>query len=290
MQLLIMSGLSGAGKSKAARILEDNGYYCVDNMPVALIKPFAQYCMATHGRYEKVVVVCDSRSGLAFEDLNSAMQDLTAMGCPYSLIFMEADDEVIIKRFKETRRMHPLTADGSPLSEAVRRERIMMEPIHNRAAHVINTSTFSTAKLRGELLRRVVGGKLEQAMTVNVMSFGFKYGLPLDADLVLDVRFLPNPYYIDQLRNRTGLEEPVRDFIFSKQMTLDYMAKLEDLLAFSLPLYNEEGKTNLVIAVGCTGGHHRSVAIAKAVGELVAKRGYVTVVTHRDISRENVQD
>lgn len=286
MQFLIVSGLSGAGKSKTLSTLEDFGFYCVDNMPEDLIVQFAGLCMATKSKYEKVALVTDVRSGLTFDGLFKALDALDQMRCKYSILFVEATNETLIKRFKETRRKHPLTKDGTDLLDAVARERKLLEPIRNRANFIIDTSNLSTAKLRGELIDLFAGGQRDRAMTVNVISFGFKYGLPLDADLVFDVRMLPNPYYIPELKQRTGMEKPVRDFIFSYQQSLDYLEKLEDLLAFSLPLYVEEGKTSLVIAIGCTGGHHRSVAVAKEISEFIARSGFVTTTGHRDISRQ----
>ena len=285
MQFLIVSGLSGAGKSKALDCLEDLGFYCVDNMPEDLIPQFAQLCMATKSRYEKVALVTDVRSGLTFDGLFMALDSLDKIGCAYSIVFVEARTETLIQRFKETRRKHPLTKDGTELMAAVERERKLLEPVRNRANYLIDTTNLSTAKLRGELLNLFAGEQRDHAMSVNVLSFGFKYGIPMDADLVFDVRMLPNPYYITELRHHTGLEKPVRDFIFSYQQTLDFMVKLKDLLDFSLPLYVEEGKTNLVIAIGCTGGHHRSVAVAKELGDHIARLGFVTTVGHRDISR-----
>ncbi len=286
MQFLIVSGLSGAGKSKALDALEDLGFYCVDNMPEDLIPQFAQLCKATKSKFENVALVTDVRGGLTFDGLFRALESLDQMGCAYTIVFVEASTEALIKRYKETRRKHPLTQDGTELLDAVERERKLLEPIRNRANYVIDTTNYSVAKLRGEMVNLFAGGRRDHAMSVNVVSFGFKYGLPLDADLVFDVRLLPNPYYISELRHRTGLEKPVRDFVFSYRQTQDYVQKLEDLMAFSLPLYVEEGKSNLVIAVGCTGGHHRSVAIAKELGDYIARLGFVTSVGHRDISRE----
>lgn len=181
--------------------------------------------------------------------------------------------------------MHPLMRDGSTLLDAVERERKLLEPVRHRAAYIFDTSTFSAAKMRGELIRLFAANAREHSMAVEVCSFGFKYGLPMDADLVFDVRFLPNPYYIAELKNKTGLDQDVRDFVFSYQQTKDYVQKLEDLLAFSLPLHLEEGKTNLSVAVGCTGGRHRSVAIAKELGDFITKLGFATVVSHRDLGR-----
>ena len=285
MQFLIISGLSGAGKSNAASNLEDLGFYCVDNMPAALIGQFAQICLATRGRYEKVALVTDIRGGLTFDTLFRAFDELDQMGCEYSVVFMEATREAIIKRYKETRHKHPLTSDGTPLLEAVEREAQLLAPVRNRAGYIIDTTNLSTAKLRGELIRLFGGSVRERAMAVSVMSFGYKYGLPMDADLVFDVRFLPNPYYIAELKKLSGLDAPVRDFVFSYQQTKDFLAKLEDMLAFLLPFYLEEGKSQLVIAIGCTGGRHRSAAIAEEVGRVVAKQGFAATVSHRDLGR-----
>ena len=286
MQFLIVSGLSGAGKSKTASTLEDMGFYCVDNMPADLIPQFARLCLATTGRYDKVALVTDVRGGQTFDGLFKALSQLDEMHCAYTIVFIEASTQTIINRYKETRRTHPLSKDGTSLAEAVERERQLLEPVRTRAGHVINTTGLSTARLRRELLRLFSGDTRERAMSVNVVSFGFKYGLPRDADLVFDVRFLPNPYYIAELREKSGLEPEVREFVFSYQQTQDFVQKVEDLLAFTLPHYMEEGKTSLVIAIGCTGGHHRSVAIAKELSEFIAKRGYATVLRHRDMHRD----
>ena len=285
MQFVIVSGLSGAGKSKTASFLEEIGLYCVDNMPTDLIPQFAQLCLATKGRYERVALVTDVRASLTFDGLFKALESLDQMKLQYTIVYVEASTEVIIKRYKETRRKHPLIKDGSDLTSAVERERQLLEPIRNRANAIIDTSVLSTAKLRGEIINLVAGDLKDRAMTVTVMSFGFKYGLPVDADLVFDVRFLPNPYYIPELRNKTGMDAEVRDFVFSYQQTKDFVEKVEDLLAFSLPSYVDEGKTNLVVAVGCTGGKHRSVSVARELGEFVARKGYGLTLSHRDLGR-----
>ena len=285
MQFVIVSGLSGAGKSKTASFLEDIGFYCVDNMPADLIPQFAQLCLATKGRYERVALVTDVRANLTFDGLFKALDSLDQMRLQYTIVYVEADTDVIIKRYKETRRKHPLSKDGSDLVDSVERERQLLEPIRNRANAIINTSALSTAKLRGEIINLVAGDMRDRAMSVTVMSFGFKFGLPVDADLVFDVRFLPNPYYIPELKLKTGMDQEVRDFVLSYQQTKDFLEKLEDLLSFCLPSYVDEGKTNLVIAVGCTGGKHRSVTVARELGEFVSKKGYTTTVSHRDLGR-----
>ena len=286
MEFVIISGLSGAGKSKAASFMEDMDFFCVDNLPAPLIPKFAELGMAGSGEYDRVVLVTDIRSGTKFDSLFQALDDLKAMKCSYRILFMEASDEVIIKRYKETRRRHPLQGQTASLEEAVERERMVMAPIRDRADFVIDTSRTSTAQLRRELMRLFgKAGETGGGMSVSVTSFGFKYGLPMEADLVFDVRFMPNPFYIDELRHQTGLDAPVRDYVFRFQQTQEYLKRLKDLLAFSLPLYAEEGKTMLVIAVGCTGGHHRSVAVTHALAEYIRELGYSTSEHHRDLER-----
>ena len=285
MEILIISGLSGAGKSKAASFLEDMGFYIVDNMPAAMILKFAEFCAAGNGRYDRVALVYDVRTASSFTELFTVLDQLKTMDGACRMLFLEASPETIIKRYKETRRRHPLSGDTTSLAEAVEKERTMMEPVRARADFIIDTSRTSTAQLRAELLRLFDGKDEKSGLAVSVTSFGFKYGLPMEADLVFDVRFMPNPFYIEELRHQTGLDQPVADYVFSFQQTKDYLKRLEDLLAFSLPLYAEEGKTGLVIAVGCTGGHHRSVAVTHALAEFIRGLGYQVTENHRDMSR-----
>ncbi|HJA63934.1 MAG TPA: RNase adapter RapZ [Candidatus Intestinimonas stercoravium] len=286
MRFLIISGLSGAGKSKTASFLEDMGFYVVDNMPAPLIPKFAELCMAGQGPYDKVVLVTDIRGGQTFDGLFTALDQLRDMGCDYQILFVEATLETIIKRYKETRRLHPLARSGRSLAEAVQLERAALEPVRQRAEYIVDTSALSTAQLRGEMLRMFGDQGDAPAMSVTVISFGFKYGIPLEADLVFDVRFLPNPYYITELRHHTGLEDCVRDFIFGYQQTRDFVKLLERMVGFLLPLYVTEGKSALVIAVGCTGGHHRSVAIARSLANFIRQKGYSAAEDHRDMTRE----
>ncbi|WP_417094770.1 RNase adapter RapZ [Intestinimonas timonensis] len=286
MRFILISGLSGAGKSKSASFLEDMGYYVVDNLPAALIPKFAELCMAGQGRYDKVALVTDIRGGQTFDALFDALAQLRDMGCDYKILFVEASLETIIKRYKETRRSHPLAKAGRSLEEAVALERSALEPVRKRSEYILDTSALSTAKLRGEMLRLFGEGDGKPAMSVSVISFGFKNGIPLEADLVFDVRCLPNPYYIAELRHQTGLDDGVRDFVFGYQQTRDLMAHLESLLSFLLPLYVEEGKTALVIAVGCTGGHHRSVAVTRALADFIRQKGYNASESHRDMTRD----
>ena len=285
MEFIIVSGLSGAGKSQVASFLEDMGFYCVDNLPAQLIPPFAELCMANPGKYDKVALVTDIRGGQTFDGLFAALDQLDAMKCGHKLLFVEASAETVIKRYKETRRSHPLAKDGLPLSEAVALERTAMEPVRKRAEYIIDTTALSTAKLRGEVLRLFGTPGQGPDMSVSVVSFGFKYGIPIEADLVFDVRCLPNPFYIAELRPQTGLDDGVRDFLFGYRQTVDLVKHLEDLLGFLLPLYVEEGKSALVIAVGCTGGHHRSVAITRALADFIRQKGYNAGENHRDMTR-----
>ena len=285
MEILIISGLSGAGKSRAASFLEDMGFYIVDNMPAAMILKFAEFCAGGSQRYDKVALVYDVRTSNSPTELFDVLDTLKHSGV-CSLLFLEAEPETIIKRYKETRRRHPLMKQADSLERAVLEEKNMMAPLRQRADYIIDTTHLSTAQLRGELLRNFGSGAAEkEGMTVSVTSFGFKHGLPMEADLVFDVRFMPNPYYIQELREKTGLDRAVSDYVFSFQQTHDYMAKLRDLLAFTLPLYAEEGKTELVIAIGCTGGHHRSVAVTHALAADIRDLGYRVRENHRDMNR-----
>ena len=285
MEILIISGLSGAGKSRAASFLEDMGFYIVDNMPAAMILKFAEFCAGGSQCYDKVALVYDVRTSNSPTELFDVLDTLKHSGV-CSLLFLEAEPETIIKRYKETRRRHPLMKQADSLEKAVLEEKDMMAPLRQRADYIIDTTHLSTAQLRGELLRNFGSGAAEkEGMTVSVTSFGFKHGLPMEADLVFDVRFMPNPYYIQELREKTGLDRAVSDYVFSFQQTHDYMAKLRDLLAFTLPLYAEEGKTELVIAIGCTGGHHRSVAVTHALAADIRDLGYRVRENHRDMNR-----
>lgn len=287
MEILIISGLSGGGKSKTASFLEDMGFYIVDNMPAAMILKFAEFCAAGSSRYQRVALVYDVRTASSFTELFDVLDKLKSMEGQCRMLFLEASPETIIKRYKETRRRHPLSDGTMSLEAAVEKERELLAPVRERADFVIDTSKTSTAQLRMELLRIFDGKGEKGGLSVTVASFGFKYGLPLEADLVFDVRFMPNPFYIDELRHQTGLDDAVRDYVFSFPQTGSFMKRLEDLLALTLPLYAEEGKTGLFIGVGCTGGHHRSVAVAHALTEFIRAQGYQVQETHRDMSRES---
>ena len=285
MEFVIISGLSGAGKSKAASFMEDMDFFCVDNLPAPLIPKFAELGMAGSGEYDRVVLVTDIRGGTNFDSLFRALDDLEQMKCPYRILFIEASDETIIKRYKETRRSHPLGEECDSLEQAIRLEREMLAPLRARADHIIDTSNLSTAKLKGELRRLFARGTVEGRMDVRVTSFGFKYGIPIEADLVFDVRFLPNPYYVSDLRPLTGLDQGVRDYVFAGGQADEFMERLWGLVGWLLPRYEEEGKTALVVSIGCTGGHHRSVAIAHTLAERIRAQGWPVSESHRDLGR-----
>ena len=286
MEFLIVSGLSGAGKSTVMSILEDSGYFCVDNLPPVLIPKFAEVCLAGAGAYERVAMVCDIRGGEKFDGLFEAMDALRAMEFRYKVVFVEADGEAIIKRYKETRRSHPLMEEMGGLAKAVERERSLMEPVRRRADCVIDTTSLPVRKLRGQVLDMFAPNrKSANEMSVTVTSFGFKYGLPLEADLVFDVRFLPNPFYVAELRPQTGLDQGVADYVFANPAARELMDHLRSMMSFLLPHFVEEGKSALVVAVGCTGGRHRSVAVTHALTEYIQSLGYAAGETHRDMTR-----
>ena len=285
MEILVISGLSGSGKSRVASYLEDIGYYIVDNLPAEMMVVFADFCAASKGRYDRVALVYDVRTGEPAQKLIDALERMKSSGINCRMLFLEADTQSIINRYKETRRSHPLAEAGATVAQALQKERILLQPVRDHADYVLDTSGFSTSKLHAEILNLFGDATLEDGMHVNVLSFGFKNGIPVEADLVMDVRFMPNPYYIEELKCKTGLDDAVRDYVFSFSQTNDFMKRLKDMLSFLLPLYSEEGKSVLVLAIGCTGGHHRSVAITHALAEFIQQAGYPVTEIHRDITR-----
>ena len=285
MEILIISGLSGGGKSKAASFLEDMGYYIVDNMPAGIILKFAEFCAGAQGRYDRAALVYDVRAGEDFAEFFQVLDALREGQYTCRLLFLEASVDTIIKRYKESRRPHPLYDTYGSLEGAVKGEIALMRPVRDRADFVIDSTNFSTARLKAELAKLFGGSATRAEMVVNVVSFGFKHGLPLEADLVFDVRFMPNPYYIEEMREKTGLDQEVYDYVFSFRQTKDFLQILENMLQFLLPHYREEGKTVLVVAVGCTGGRHRSVAVTRALAAFIRQLGYPVAENHRDITR-----
>lgn len=285
MEFLIISGLSGAGKSRTADILEDLDYYCVDNMPIALITKFAQLCLAAGEQYEKVALVTDIRERANFDELFKVLDGLWDLGCDYRILFVEANPANIVKRYKETRRRHPLAIPGVSIEDAITSEIKLLAPVRERADYIINTTDLTIGMLQSEIYRLFVSEDSKRKLVVNVMSFGYKYGIPIESDLVFDVRFLPNPFYVSELRELSGLDEPVSQFVFQNEITREFMIRLKDMIKFLLPLYVEEGKMSLSISIGCTGGHHRSVAIAKALSDYIEGLGYAAQNINRDIQK-----
>ena len=285
MEFLIIPGLSGAGKSRAADVLEDLDYYCVDNMPVALMPRFAELCIATGGRYEKVALVTDVRERDGFGELLRTLDELKNINCSSRILYMDSDTRTLIRRYKESRRPHPLAAPGMSIEDAIKHEKELLAPIRERADYIVDSSSLTLGKLQNRLYDIFASDGKKRGIDVTVMSFGYKYGLPMSADIVLDARFLPNPYYVDELRPMCGLDRPVRDYVFACQQTRDFMEQLEKMIDFLLPLYVEEGKLALTIAIGCTGGQHRSVALAAALNEHLSAQGVNSVNVNRDVDK-----
>ncbi|MCL2126320.1 MAG: RNase adapter RapZ [Oscillospiraceae bacterium] len=286
MEITIVSGLSGAGKSRVVKVLEDMDFYCVDNMPVSMMPKFAELCLAAHGRYERVALVTDVRALENINELFYTLDEIREIGCTYEILFIEAEVETIVRRYKETRHRHPLETQGRSLEETVKTEIELLMPVRERAAEVIDTTGLTLNKLQRRLFKRYMDGQEYKALSVNVKSFGFKHGLPIEADLLFDVRFMPNPFYIPELREKTGLDGIVKDYVFSLEQSNVFFSKLCDLLDYLLPHYIEEGKRYLVICIGCTGGKHRAPAIAQALAEYLGEQGYPVDCIHRDIERE----
>jgi len=282
--LLVITGMSGAGKTLALHALEDAGYFCVDNLPPRLLPTLVDLCSQSRQPIAKVALVADVRGGEFFRDLTDAIGRLRSENYEVRIFFLEASDEILVQRYKETRRRHPLSNDGRDLLQAIQLEREQLAEIRELADEVIDTSGLTPQQLRDEILRRLQLGD-GTTMQVKVVSFGFKYGVPVDADLVFDVRFLPNPNYDPALRPFTGQDERVKEFVLNQSETKEFLSRLKVLLEFTLPLYRREGKSYLTIAVGCTGGRHRSVTLAEAIAEIVKANGFVCTVVHRDISR-----
>jgi len=285
MEFLVISGISGSGKSRAATVLEDIGYYIVDNLPAEMMVKFADFCAASESRYSKVAMVYDVRAGEPFEKLINAIDAIRCHGQICQMLFLDCDTQTLINRYKETRRTHPLAENGVGIEQAVAMERELLQRVKDRADVVLDTSGYSTAKQRSALIELFGSTKDQRGLSVVITSFGYKYGIPAEVDLAFDVRFLPNPYYVAELKEKTGLDPAVRDFVFSYPQTGAFLDKLSDLLSFLLPHYNAEGKSVLVIGIGCTGGHHRSVAIAEELFRRMQNTGLQVTLSHRDLLR-----
>lgn len=287
-RLVIITGMSGAGKTQVVRSMEDLGYFCVDNLPPMLIPKFAELCLQSGGKVHKIAMVVDIRGGAFFDALVQVLDDMEKGGFHYEILFLEASDETLIRRYKETRRRHPMALHGR-LVEGIMRERQKLERIRSRANHIIDTSNMSTAQLKEKIAALFGGEHKYERMTITVVSFGFKYGIPLDADMVFDVRFLPNPFYVESLRRHSGEEPPVREYIWKWPVTQQFMEKLSGLIDFLIPNFIKEGKNQLIIAIGCTGGLHRSVFVANKLYESLREQGYRVTVEHRDIRHNDIE-
>lgn len=285
MNFVIVTGLSGAGKSMAVNALEDIGFFCIDNIPAALLPRIVDFALQGENQLSRVAVVMDVRGVRSGEELNAALADLDAKKIAYDILFLDANDAVIQRRYKETRRQHPITiAQKVPITEAIHRERALLQPLRDRAKYVIDTSLLSTAQNK-ERVCSLFLDKGESPMELMVVSFGFKYGLPQEADLVLDVRCLPNPFYVPELKHKTGLDQEVVDFVMNHPEAKQLLDRYEQFLQVALPLYVKEGKSQLTIAVGCTGGKHRSITFARKIAEYCTSLGYEPGVQHRDAMR-----
>lgn len=287
IQFVIITGLSGAGKSEAMRSFEDMGYFCVDNLPPTLIPKFAEVCAQSEGKVNKVALVIDIRGGDFFSSVFNALEFLEMNGFLYVIVYLEASTEALVRRFKETRRRHPLAAYGE-IIEGISSERRMLDGLRGRANEIIDTSNLTAQQLRQRITEIFGDNNANSRMKVTVLSFGFKYGIPLDADLVFDVRFLPNPHYVDALKALDGNHQDVRDYVLKWSTTMRFLDKLYNLLEFVVPEYVKEGKLHLVIAIGCTGGKHRSVTIANEIKRFLKDKGYSVTTQHRDITQLSV--
>lgn len=286
MKIVIVTGMSGAGKSTALNVLEDEGYYCVDNMPISLIIKFADLAASQEEGYSDIALGIDIRSGNALNELDELLQKLEARRYNYKILFLDSSDDVLVKRYKETRRTHPLAKDDR-VDKGISLEREQMTFLKERADYIIDTSQLLTRELKQELEKIFVKDTGYSNLFVTVLSFGFKYGIPVDADIVFDVRFLPNPYYIDDLKSLTGNDKAIQDYVMGFDETKEFLNKVEDLIKFLLPNYVKEGKNSLVIAIGCTGGKHRSVTLANAIADAIQQTEYGCKVEHRDIEKDS---
>ncbi len=282
MNTVIVTGLSGAGKTQAMNCLEDLGYYCVDNMPPALIKSFVQLAAGESTPIEKAAFAVDVRGGELFADMEKALEDLEANGIDYKILYLEASERVLIRRFNESRRQHPLS-NGESTLEGLNRETAMLENLRSRADYIIDTSNMKVARLWQEVKDLITSGESEKTFVINVMSFGYKRGIPLGADMVFDMRFIPNPYYVKSLRPLTGNNKKVKDYVIKQEVTKDFLDRAEMLILDLIPSYMREGKYNLNLAFGCTGGQHRSVATANEMAERLRLKGKRLTVEHRDL-------
>ena len=280
----VVTGLSGSGKTQVVRFLEDRGFFCIDNMPPVLIPQVAKLFLSMNGNYENIAFVVDTRMGEFINELLTNLKWLKESGYECKLLFLDAADETLVKRYKETRRVHPLSGNRG-LLDSIQRERKMLEKLYLAADYTIDTTNLSLHQLSKKLEKLYSDSGEQESITVNVNAFGFKYGIPLDSDLVFDVKCFPNPFYIDELKEKTGLDKEVRDYVMGFDESRLFIQKLEDMILFLMPMYIEEGKTSLTISIGCTGGKHRSITMAYLLGEALKKNGYAVNMIYRDIEK-----
>ena len=285
MRVVVVTGMSGAGKSTVMKLLEDAGYFCVDNLPIPLIRKFYELIKNSMGDIDKVAIGLDVRSGVMLPEIGDIITNMVFNKAKPDVLFMEASDDTLIKRYKETRRTHPLMGEGR-VEDGIAKEREQLLELKKRADYIINTDNLLVRDLKTEIYKIFVENKKYNNMFINVVSFGFKHGIPVDSDLVFDVRFMPNPYYVEGLRKKTGNDTEVQEFVMKSEISQEFVKKLTDMMKFLIPNYIAEGKTQLVISIGCTGGHHRSVTVAnKLYDELCKCEEYGIKITHRDIER-----
>lgn len=286
MRIVFVTGMSGSGKRTAIKVFEDAGYYCVDNLPVMLVTKFVELAASGKRTGDNIAIGIDVRNGDSIKDLSDVLDSLKQQNYSYEVLFLEADDDVLVKRFKETRRNHPL-AGGNRITEGIAKEREEIAFLKRRADYIIDTSTMLTRELKQELEKIFVENEDFKSLVVTILSFGFKYGIPQDADLVFDVRFLPNPYYVDELKKLTGNDKPVQEYVLGFEQTGIFIDKLTDMINFLIPNYILEGKNRLVIAIGCTGGKHRSVTIANELYANLCDKDFGLTINHRDIDKDS---
>ena len=285
MSFVIVTGMSGAGKSRAVDTLEDIGYYCVDNLPPVLLAKFAELFSRSKEQVQRVALIVDSRGAAGVEEFKKGLDDMRARDISYRMMFLDCDDAVLARRYKETRRRHPLTDIGdSSVTEAIARERKLLEHLRVVADYLIDTSNFTSSQLREQIVQMFLENP-DAAMTIQCMSFGFKYGAPSEADITLDVRCFPNPFYVPELKHCTGLDRAVQDYVLACEESREFEKRMFSLIDYMLPLYRNEGKSQLVIAIGCTGGKHRSVTFTEELAKHLKEQGVHAIINHRDIKK-----
>lgn len=286
MRFVIVTGMSGAGKSQAIKFLEDIGFFCVDNLPPSLIPKFAEICFAPNSEINKVALGIDIRGGRLFSDLFSGLSSVKDNGYNYEILFLDASDDVLVKRYKETRRKHPLALEDR-INTGIEKERKILNDVKERSSYIIDTSNLLTRQLKEEINHIFLEDKKFESLIITVLSFGFKYGIPNDSDLVFDVRFIPNPYYISDMKELTGNDDKVKDYVMKWSESQQFLNKLKDMVEFLIPNYIKEGKNQLVISIGCTGGKHRSVTLANALYNSLKQCGHRVIIEHRDIDKDS---